>query len=131
MDRRFELALGSFERALARFEEVLVLDESDIVRDALIKRFEFTFETAWKACYRWLRARDVDVNEEAFSVLPRAFQSRLITDDTAWSEIRRARNKSSHNYQESAAIEVAACARAVAAPAFRSLLATLTAQADA
>lgn len=131
MDRRFALALDNFGRALARFEEVLVLDETAIVRDALIKRFEFTFETAWKACYRWLRARGVDVDEEAFSVLPRAFQNRLVTDDTAWSDIRKARNKSSHTYQESTAIEVAACARAIAAPAFRALLATLTARADA
>lgn len=87
MDRRFELALGHFETALRRFEEVLAHTETDIVRDSIIKRFEFTFETAWKACYRWLRARGVDIDEEAFAVLPRAFQNRLVDDEHVWSEM--------------------------------------------
>ena len=40
---------------------------------------ERRFETAWKACYRWLRARNVDVDEEPFAVLPRAFHTLLTT----------------------------------------------------
>lgn len=130
MDHRFELALGNFERALVRFEEVLLEDETEFIRDSLIKRFEFTFESAWKACYRWLRARRIDIAEEAFQVLPRAFQSGLIADEETWSKVRKARNKTSHTYEESVAIEVSACARAVAAPAFRELLATLKARAE-
>ena len=130
MDRRFELALGHFESALARLDEALALDETEFVRDSIIKRFEFTFETAWKACHRWLRARKVDVNEEAFAVLPRAFQNKLITDEAVWSDIRKARNKTSHTYHENVAIEVSALARAVAAPAFNALLATLKARAE-
>ena len=70
-DHRFTLALGNFEKALARLHEVLVLDETDIVRDALIQRFEFTFETGWQAAYWWLRARGADVTKEAFEVLRR------------------------------------------------------------
>ena len=130
MDRRFELALGNFESALSRLEEVLVFDETDVVRDSIIKRFEFTFEMAWKACFRWLRARDVDINEEAFAVLPRAFQNRLVNDEGLWREIRKARNLTAHTYQEKTAIEVAAIARSVALPAFKALLATLKARAE-
>ena len=129
MDRRFELALGNFESALSRLEEVLVFDETDVVRDSIIKRFEFTFEMAWKACFRWLRARGVDINEEAFAVLPRAFQNRLVNDEGLWREIRKARNLTAHTYQEKTAIEVAAIARSVALPAFKDLLATLKARA--
>lgn len=130
MDRRFELALGHFEKALSRLEESLAYDESDMARDSVIKRFEFTFEMAWKACYRWLRARNVDVDEEAFAVLPRAFQNRLVTDEAAWSDIRKARNKTSHTYHENVAIEVAAYIRSVAAPAFHGLVTTLRVRAD-
>ena len=130
MDRRFELALGNFESALSRLEEVLVFDETDVVRDSIIKRFEFTFEMAWKACFRWLRARGVDINEEAFAVLPRAFQNRLVNDEGLWREIRKARNLTAHTYQEKTAIEVAAIARSVALPAFKDLLATLKARAE-
>lgn len=130
MDRRFELALGNFESALSRLEEVLVFDETDVVRDSIIKRFEFTFEMAWKACFRWLRARGVDINEEAFAVLPRAFQNRLVNDEGLWRDIRKARNLTAHTYQEKTAIEVAAIARSVALPAFKDLLATLKARAE-
>jgi nucleotidyltransferase substrate binding protein (TIGR01987 family) len=128
-DRRFELAVESFEKALARLHEALDLDESPIVRDALIQRFEFTFEMAWKAMYRWLRARDAAVNEEAFAVLPAAFRNRLVTNEPAWSDIRRNRNLTSHTYREDMAIQVAAFVRAVAVEQFDTLLATLKARA--
>ena len=129
-EHRFELALQSYESALARLHEALALDETGIVRDALIQRFEFTFEMAWKAMYRWLRARGADVNEEAFAVLPRAFANNLITDEAAWSETRQKRNLTSHTYREQMAVEVAAFVRAVAAPKFDELLATLKVRAD-
>ena len=80
-EQRFLLALQQFESALTRLHEVVAMSETDVVRDAMIQRFEFTFETAWKAAYRWLRARDADVSEEAFAVLPRAFANRLLTDE--------------------------------------------------
>lgn len=56
-DERFKLALDHFEKALARLHEVLAQPENEFIRDATIQRFEFTFEAAWKAMYRWLRAR--------------------------------------------------------------------------
>lgn len=128
-NRRFELALELFEKALARLQEALAMDESTIVRDGLIQRFEFTFEMAWRAAYRWLRARDVAVNEEAFAVLPAAFRNQLVTDEQAWGDIRRNRNLTSHTYREDIAIQVAAFVRAVAVHRFSDLLATLKARA--
>ena len=52
---RFNQALTAFTKARARLHEVLQQDENEFMRDAVIQRFEFTFETAWKAAYRWLR----------------------------------------------------------------------------
>ncbi len=52
-------ALGAFERALQRFREVLAETETTVVRDAAIKRFEFTFELGWKATQRFLRAQGI------------------------------------------------------------------------
>lgn len=112
--------------ALARLEDALAMDESEIVRDAVIKRFEFTFEMAWKAMYRWLAWNEVDVPQEAFRVLPRAFSAGLVDDDAAWTAIRRARNLTSHTYDAKKAVEVAATARAEA-PRFRTLLERLRA----
>lgn len=129
-DRRFELALASFEKALSRLHEVLAENETEIVRDALIQRFEFTFETGWKAMYRWLLARGAAVNEEAFAVLPRAFANQLITDDAGWTELRKKRNLTAHTYKEELAVEVAALVRAEGVQLFDALLRTLKTRAD-
>ena len=114
-DERFALALGHFERALTRLHAVLAQPENEFIRDATIQRFEFTFEAAWKAMYRWLRARGVDVDEDAYSTIPEAFKRRLITDEKRWGEMRRYRNLTSHTYNMPLAIEVAAFVRADAA----------------
>ena len=130
MDKRFELSLQDFASALARLHEAIDLDETTIVRDALIQRFEFTFETGWKAAYRWLAARGVALDAEAFVVLKRAFANRLVVDESAWSDIRKYRNLTSHTYKEKLAVEVAAFVRAVAVGQFDELLATLRARAE-
>ena len=129
-DTRFQLALDQFAKALARLHEVLLLDETGVVRDALIQRFEFTFETAWKSAYRWLRARGADVSEEAFAVLPRAFANRLVSDEGAWNQMRKMRNLTSHTYHEPLAVEVAAFVRQDGVRLFDDLLTTLQARAD-
>ena len=95
------------------------------MRDALIQRFEFTFEAAWKAAYRWLRARGNDVDEEAAAVIPEAFARRLIADEKGWGDMRRFRNKTSHTYDEALAMQVAAFVRQDAVRLFEALLVTL------
>ena len=46
MNRSF----SNFENALGRFEEALLIPKANTLAiDGTIQRFEFTFETAWKA----------------------------------------------------------------------------------
>lgn len=130
MDQRFALALGHFEQALQRLDEVLALPEDDIVRDSLIKRFEFSFEAGWKAAYRWLRARGVDVDEGAYEVIPQAFKRRLLTDAAGWDGMRKMRNRTAHTYDRSVALMVAAFAREDGQRLLSELLQTLKARAD-
>ena len=111
-DERFKLALDHFEKALARLHEVLAQPENEFIRDATIQRFEFTFEAAWKTMYRWLRARGVDLDEDAYSTIPEAFKRRLITDEKRWGDMRKYRNLTSHTYNQPLAIEVVAFVRA-------------------
>jgi nucleotidyltransferase substrate binding protein (TIGR01987 family) len=125
---RLALALAQFGRALARLKEVLERTEDDVVRDAIIQRFEFTFEMAWKAMYRLLRSRGLDVNESAFEVIPLAFTHALITDAAGWGDLRKYRNLTSHSYDEKVAIEVAAFVRTESVGLFDALADTLARQ---
>jgi nucleotidyltransferase substrate binding protein (TIGR01987 family) len=122
---RFVLALEQFARALSRLRAVLERPEDDVVRDAMIQRFEFTFEMAWKAMYRLLRQRGSDISESAFDVIPAAFTQGLIEDAAGWGDMRRYRNLTSHTYNEKVAIEVAAFVRADAVGLFDELERTL------
>lgn len=124
-DDRFKLALQQFEQALRRLHEVLALSETDVVRDALIQRFEFTFEMAWKAMARWLRARGIAADDGAYGVLPVAFRHRLIGDEAGWARMRQQRNLTSHTYREALAVEVAAFVRTDGVRLFDEALAAL------
>ncbi len=121
MHERFEDQREQFERALARLHEALAENETDLVRDALIQRFEFTFEMAWRCMHRFLESKGERLAQKAWAVLPEAFQSRLIDDAEVWDQLREYRNLTSHTYQEAMAVQVAAFIRARAVGAFDRL----------
>lgn len=127
---RFTQALTAFAKARARLHDVLQQQEDEFIRDAVIQRFEFTFESAWKAAYRWLRDRGEPVNESAHSVLPKAVANGLILDAAGWDEMRLRRNQTSHTYDEPLALDVAAFVRAQAPALFDELLQQLRERAD-
>jgi Nucleotidyltransferase substrate binding protein like len=51
---RFSERQTAVFNAAARLEEVAALPQTDIVRDAAIQRFEFTFELVWKTLQLYL-----------------------------------------------------------------------------
>ncbi len=108
---RFEIARTQFNRALDRLHEVIVLDETDIIRDSLIQRFEFTYELAWKCMFYWLRDQGEQVVEMQKPILAAAFRCELIADPKLWEDIKDQRDETSHTYNESKAVAVAAFVR--------------------
>lgn len=122
---RTKLQIEQFEKALQRLREVLALNETDVVRDALIQRFEFTFEMAWRSLWRWLNDQGERLPEKAYDVLASALQGKLVTDGALWDRIREYRNLTSHTYKEETAVQVAAFVRSAALPAFEATLAEL------
>ena len=58
--------------AAARLDEVAALPETDIVRDAAIQRFEFTFELVWKTLQLYLEHEGFEAAGPR-AVLKRAF----------------------------------------------------------
>lgn len=108
---RFELARAQYTKALQRLHEALELDETSIVRDALIQRFEFCYELAWKSMFYWLRDQGERVPEMVRPVLEAAFRGGLIEDAEGWAKIKQYRDETSHTYDEAKAIEVSAYVR--------------------
>ncbi|MEI6288098.1 MAG: HI0074 family nucleotidyltransferase substrate-binding subunit [bacterium] len=56
-DQTFKLKLKQFKKALLSLEESLRLRKSKLSRDSSIKRFEFSYELAWKTAKEFLRER--------------------------------------------------------------------------
>lgn len=121
-----KLDLTPFQRALKSLEAVLALPKDDVVRDATIQRFEYTYELAWKMIKRhleWAEALDADslTRKDLFR---EAARIGLIADAEVWFDYHAARNLTSHTYDEAKAEEVYAAARSFAAEA-RKLLSKL------
>ena len=56
---RFDERRREFEKALNRLEEALKEEETDIVIDGVLHRFEFTFELAWKTMKDYLEYQGI------------------------------------------------------------------------
>ena len=120
LSERTRVQIEQFHMALARFDEILPLNEDDVVRDALIQRFEFTFEIAWRCMFRVLRDWGETTQEVVGKVIEDAFKANLIDNPGVWIEIRDCRNLTSHTYDEKIAIRVAATVRMIAPSAFHA-----------
>lgn len=118
---RFELVRGKYEQALVRLHEAIDLDETEVVRDALIQRFEFTYELGWKAMFYCLKANLEKVPEMVKPVIQAAFKAGLIEDAQLWEQIKEYRDETSHTYNRDRAIEAAAFIRSDAIGAFDKL----------
>lgn len=80
--------------------------DSDIYRDALIQRFEFTFELTWKYLKVYLEDQGISDINSPKSVLKAAYTEGLIDEEMVWINMLRSRNLTSHIYSEKTAIEI-------------------------
>ncbi len=92
-------AVQAFEQALQRFREALAERETPLVRDAAIKRFEFTFELAWKAAQWCLREQGI-LCRSPNECLREAFAFGVIQDNPLWIRMIEDRNLTVHTYNE-------------------------------
>jgi nucleotidyltransferase substrate binding protein (TIGR01987 family) len=114
------------EKAYLSLEEAIELydgcDQSPQValalRDAVIQRFEYTYELAWKMLQRWIQENSTAVNGEPFTrkeLYRIAARFGLIDEPADWFVYHKARNLASHTYDESNAAEAFKAARNFAA----------------
>jgi len=101
-----EVDLTAFASALLRLKGALAEPKSDLVRDAAIQRFEFSFELAWKTAARVMRNAGVDSGASPKQVVRAAFKLGWIGDDRLWLDMLEDRNRTTHIYDEEMADEI-------------------------
>ena len=90
--------------------EVLELEETPIIRDSAIQRFEYTYELSVKLLKRKLEdmaSSAEEIDHMGFKdVIRTGAEKGLIDEPEAWFEYRKKRNITSHTYDEKKAEEV-------------------------
>lgn len=74
-------------------------DFNDYVRDAIIQRFEYTYETAWKVIKSVLSYQGVELRHPR-EIFAEAFSSGWIINPDHWEAMIEDRNLTTHTYKE-------------------------------
>jgi nucleotidyltransferase substrate binding protein (TIGR01987 family) len=105
---RFGERKAELENAARRLQEAVGQPETDLVRDAVIQRFEFTFELAWKSLKIYLERQGLDCGGPR-STLKKAFAESLIDSQEeadVWLQMLEDRNLTSHAYDQALASRI-------------------------
>lgn len=102
---KLNLRIESFRSALKTLQDILKEEETVIVRDAAIQRFEYTFEAMWKALKFYLEEMEGITSQTPKACFRAAFQSGLLTvgETETCLEMTDSRNMTSHAYIEAVA----------------------------
>ncbi len=99
---RWKQRLGDFEKSAERLQESLNRDEfSELEKDGVIQRFEFTFELAWKTLKDYLEDQGFADVSSPKKAIQKAFSNDLIKDGDLWVTMQEDRNRMSHLYDQS------------------------------
>lgn len=104
-DIRWIQRYANFHRACQRLLEVteadrLLEDLTELEREGLVQRFEYTFELAWKVLQDLLTFKGYDFMAGPNGTLRMAFEDGLLSDHDGWRQMMKARNKLTHVYDE-------------------------------
>lgn len=103
-DVRWQQRFENFERALARLREPIdagIEGLSQLEREGLVQRFEFTFELAWKTLKDYLVYEGTMLDRETpRHVIKQAFAAGTIADGQVWIDMLETRNVMSHRYDQ-------------------------------
>ncbi len=102
----------NFSNAVNRLNEANVAykknSDNDIYQDALIKRFEFTFELAWKTLREFMLEQGYTL--EILSpkgVIAFAWREGIISNEELWLDMLQSRNLSAHDYGRELSADIA------------------------
>ena len=108
---KLQTKLTNFRNALRRLSEAVIELEksgsSDVVRDGVIQRFEFTYELAWKTIKEYIEYSGIVDKNSPRAVIKEAYTQRLILNEQTWLLMLDDRNKTVHVYDEKLAQDIA------------------------
>jgi nucleotidyltransferase substrate binding protein (TIGR01987 family) len=103
-DVRWKQRFESYRRALERLRQPVaggVERLSQLEKEGLIQRFEFTFELAWKTLKDYLVYQGVSLEATTpRHTIKAAFAAGIIADGQLWIDMLESRNVMSHQYDE-------------------------------
>lgn len=102
-DIRWKQRFSNFEKALSKLSEVILKPEialSDLEKEGLIQRFEFTHELSWNVMKDFLVYDGIQNIIGSRSAVREAFNKGIIKNGEVWMEMIETRNKTSHTYIE-------------------------------
>lgn len=105
--KRFEERKQDLINATSRLKEALLEEETDLVIDGVLHRYEFTFELAWKTLKDYLNYLGIEQNTGSpREIIQRSFENNIIENGDIWINMMLARNELSHLYDEETSREI-------------------------
>lgn len=104
-DIRWKQRFQNFERAVlllqSTFQEKPLAEMSDLEKEGVVQRFEYTFELAWKTIKDYLEYTGIVLEQiTPRQVIKQAFSAKVIEDGDKWIEMLGHRNLMSHTYNK-------------------------------
>lgn len=96
---------ADLKKATGKLKQAAKLAYSEINRDATIKRFEFCFELSWKLMQAILQENGIEAYGPKGSIREAA-KLGLINNPKTWLDFLKARNLTTHTYEEDIAKKV-------------------------
>lgn len=107
---RWKERLTTYDTALRRLTEVVTMHRqrglNEFEKDSLIKRFEFTYEMAWKLMMSYEKENGIVQIMGSKDVVRHAMAMTLIDNGEAWLDMIDARNKTAHVYDDEMATDI-------------------------
>ena len=102
---RLKLKYKDTEKALKTLENILQEPFSEIIRDAAIQRFEYTFESLWKFLKEYLKEKEGIICNSPKSCFREVFSTGFLSEEetVTFLDMTDKRNATSHTYKEEVA----------------------------
>lgn len=109
-DIRWIQRFSNYKKAYTKFNQAVesnrINDLSELEKEGLIQRFEYTHELAWNVMKDFLEYEGITAIIGLRGATRQAFAKGIITDGDGWMDMIHSRNLTSHSYNEAIVEEI-------------------------